>query len=90
MKVSHAKHLPAENEDADWNKCSACDYKSLYQVALKKHITVKHVGMIGTHKCEICSRTFSSQSGVVKHKKQNHEFTSTSTEFFVTPDFTLD
>ena len=42
-QVSHQKKLPSSNEEATWFKCSICGYTSVYEVALKKHMTTKHV-----------------------------------------------
>ena len=77
-QVSHQKQLPSSNEEATWFKCSICGYTSLHEVALKKHMTTKHVGILPGHKCDECGRIFSSSSGLYKHKSKHHRLMSTS------------
>ena len=77
-KTSHQKHLPSASEEANWFECSICGYRSLYEVALKKHMTMKHVGILPGHKCDACGRTYSSPSALSEHKRKNHQLLTTS------------
>ena len=78
-KKSHQKHVPAENEDATWFECSICGYTSLYEIALKKHMAIKHVGVLPEqiHKCDICCKVYSLKCNLSSHKRKTHALLTT-------------
>ena len=44
-KKDTEKHEPINTEGSKWFPCPFCEFKSLYEPRLKKHMTIKHIGM---------------------------------------------
>ena len=78
LKTHFPRQVPGENDVCF--KCSICDYVSMYETALKKHMTTKHIGMLPgyIYKCNDCGKSYSLPDSLKAHKQRHHRKFGTS------------
>ena len=72
-------HLKSHSETkAEYYKCNLCFFEFKIKSSLEKHIERDHLGIPNTPKkiyhCDICGKSYRSQSGLKDHKANYHTF----------------
>ena len=68
--ISLKNHVLAIHEQKQNYECSQCEFKTAHRISLKLHIDGIHKGI--RFACDECSKDFSSQKLLKKHKQATH------------------
>ena len=66
-KKSLDEHMVSLHQEYKKYKCTDCDYKSNFQMNVKRHIDIKHKGLLGDHLCSYCPKRFFSPAKLKSH-----------------------
>ena len=68
-RIRRPKRVPTENDPCF--TCSVCNFTSLYETGVKKHMTTYHIGVLPgyIHKCDDCGKTYSLLGSLKKHQQ---------------------
>ena len=61
------EHIISLHKDYKKYACTDCEYKSNFQMNLKRHIDIKHKGLQGDHFCSYCPKRFFSPAKLKSH-----------------------
>jgi len=61
------EHMMSSHQDYKKYHCTDCDYKSNFQMNVKRHIDIKHKGLLGDHLCSYCPKRFFSPAKLKSH-----------------------
>jgi len=61
------EHIFSLHRELKKFSCAECDYKSNFQMNVKRHIDIKHKGLSGDHLCSYCPKRFFSPAKLKSH-----------------------
>ena len=67
LKKNRDDHVLSRHQELKKYSCAECEYKSNFQMNVKRHVDTKHRGLSGDHLCSYCPKSFFSPAKLKSH-----------------------